>query len=100
MSRSFTVDSAFSSTSGKKLKFTGGRYISDIPYTAVRKAFSQISKNMKGKKVTLEIHLRETTQNSAHKIYKYKVSRKYSPTEVKIKDNTIVYKYKYTVKAI
>ena len=98
MSRSFTVHSAYT-TAGRKLKFTGGRYMSEIPSNAVRKAFSQISQNMKGK-VTLEIHLRETTQNSAHKIYKYKVTRKYQPTEVQIKDTTIVYKYTTKVKAI
>lgn len=98
MSRSFTVDNVYT-RSGKKLEFTGGRYMSEIPSNAVKKAFSQISQNMKGK-FTLEIHLRETTQNSSRKIYKYKVSRKYQPSKVQIADKTIIYKYIIKVKAM
>lgn len=98
MSRSFTVDSVYN-TLGRKLKFEGGRYMSDIPSNAVRKAFSQISQNMKGR-VTLEIHLKETTQNSLHKIYKYKVRRIKKETKVVINGNPIVYKYITKVKAI
>lgn len=98
MSRSFTVDSVHN-MSGNKLKFTGGRYISEIPSNAARKAFSQISKNKKGK-VSLIIHLRETTQNSSHKIYKYKITRVNKPVEIVKGDTTIMYKYVTKVKAI
>jgi hypothetical protein len=95
--RSFTVEAAYSS--GRKLRFKGGRYMSEIPSNAAKKAFSQMSQKMKGR-VTIEVHLRETTQGSAHKTYKYKVTRKYQPTEVQIAGQTIVYKYVTKVKAI
>lgn len=100
MSRSFTVDSVYN-TSGRKINFQGGRYMSDIPSNAARKAFSQISQtqNMKGR-VSLVIHLRETTQNSKHNIYKYKVKRVKKETKVIIDGNTIVYKYITKVKAL
>lgn len=97
MSRSFTVDTVFRGS--KKLKFSGGRYISEIPYNAARKAFSQISKKIKGR-VSLEIHLRETTQNSTHKIFKYKITRINKPTEVTVNGQNIVYKYITKVKAL
>lgn len=98
MSRSFTVDSVYN-TLGRKLTFEGGRYMSDIPSNAARKAFSQISQNMKGR-VNLEIHLRETTQNSSHKIYKYKVRRIKKETTVTINGKVITYKYITKVKSI
>jgi len=98
MSRSFTVDSVLT-VSGNKLRFKGGRYISEIPSNAARKAFSKITKNMKGR-VVLEIHLRETTQNSLHKIYKYKITRINKPTEVKIGDQTILHKYVTKIKVL
>jgi hypothetical protein len=99
MSRSFTVENVKNSTTGKKILFTGGRYISENPSNAARKAFSQISKAMSGR-FSLEITLRETTQNSKHKLYKYKVTRIKRPIEV-IKDNvSILYKYFIKVKSV
>lgn len=98
MSRSFTVDSVYN-MSGKKMKFKGGRYMSEIPSNAARKAFSQISHNKKGK-LSLEIHLKETTQNSSNKIYKYKITRVNKPTVVTKGDTTIVFRYLTKVKAI
>lgn len=98
MSRSFTVDSVFN-VSGKKLPSNGGRYISDIPSYAARKAFSKLSKDMTGR-VVLIVHIRETTQNSQHNIYKYKITRVYKPTQITIGDKTIIYKYITKVKPL
>lgn len=98
MSRSFTVDSIFN-VSGKKLRLKGGRYISDIPSSAARKAFSKMSKGMTGR-VVLIVNIRETTQNSSHKIYKYKITRLYKPTKITIGDQTIIHKYITKVKSL
>lgn len=93
-SRSFTVESIFQS--GKKLSSKGGRYISSSPTGAAKKAFSHHSKTQK----SLEIHLKETTQGSAQKSYKYKVSKIKEDTEVKRGNQVIHFTYKTKVKAI
>ena len=98
MSRSFTVDSVYHS-SGRKLRFKGGRYMSEFPSNAARKAFSKISQSMSGR-VSLEVHIRETTQNSKHKIYKYKITRINKPTEVTIGNQTILHKYITKIKSL
>ena len=94
-SRSFTVEAIMHS--GKKLTSKGGRYISSTPAGAAKKAFSHHSKA--GHK-TLEIHLKETTKDSKHKVYKYKVSKVKEDTDVKRGDTTIHFSYKTKVKAV
>jgi hypothetical protein len=97
--RSFTVESLYKS--GKKIKSSGGRYISSTPASAARKAFSQYYRSHKKQgRFTLEIHIRETTSGSSHKIYKYRVSKIKKETEVIINGETIVYSYITKVKAI
>lgn len=102
MSRSFTVEAIYKS--GKKLRQDGGRYVSEAPANAAKKAFSQVFRNMSASKktgrVSLEIHVRETTRGSAGKIFKYKVSKTNHETEVEINGETVVYKYVTKVKAI
>jgi hypothetical protein len=102
MSRSFTVEAIY--RSGKKLRKDGGRYISETPANAAKKAFSQVFRNMstskKSGRVALEVHMRETTSGSAHKIFKYRVSKINDETEVEINGETVVYKYVTRVKAI
>jgi hypothetical protein len=97
--RSFTLEKAV--RSGKNLNISGGRYMSTIPANAAKKAFSHVlrQKDFKGR-VTMEIHIRETTQNSAHKIYKYKVSKKNQETKVEKNGETILYKYITQTKSI
>jgi DNA-binding transcriptional regulator WhiA len=98
-SRTFTVEQA--SRSGKKLRFNGGRYHSDTPSDAAKKAFTQISRNMRTKgKLSIEIHIRETTQNSKHKIYTYRVTRIKDEREVERDGQIIVYRYTTKTKAI
>lgn len=97
--RSFTVESFYKS--GKKLKSSGGRYISGNPASAARKAFSQYYRSHKKQgRFTLEIHIRETTSGSSHKIYKYKVSKIKQETEVIRNGKTIVYSYITKVKSV
>jgi len=99
MSRSFTVEAIYKS--GKKSRISGGRYISETPSSAAQKAFSQAYRSMRGKdKVKLEIHIRETTSGSAHKTYKYRVSRKATSKDIERGGETIHYSYYTKVKAI
>jgi hypothetical protein len=100
-SRSFTVISV----NGKE-KSEGGRYLSNNPSGAVRKAFNELlrKKNSKskskskGKKgnVKMLLVLRETTEGSKKKEYSYKVKRVIlkSPRRVELKNGQeIVYRY-------
>lgn len=97
--RSFTIHAVY--RHGKKMQVEGGRYISETASGAARKMFSQIYQDMRPKgRITLEIHVRETTQGSMHKIYKYKVTKKSHPTEVNINGQTIIYKFITKVKSI
>lgn len=99
MSRSFTVEAIYKS--GKKTRTSGGRYISETPSSAAHKAFSQAYRSMRVKgAVTLEIHIRETTSGSAHKTYKYKVSKKAISKDIERGGEIIHYSYYTKVKAI
>lgn len=90
MSRSFTIVSA--TASGKKIKYEDGRFVNETPREAVRKMFSKIHQSHKKTK-SIIITLRETTQNSDKKEYKYKVTKVPHKTEVERDGKTIVYKY-------
>jgi hypothetical protein len=93
--RSFTVVSVHKA--GRKVSYTGVRFISEAPHLAAKKVFSQAC-TTKGKSAcTMLIVIRETTQGSKKKEYTYKVSRKYSPVEVELPNGDIV-EYKYTLK--
>ena len=74
--RSFTIET-IKKVQGGTLKYSGGRFLSETPAGAARKAFSKAyhSINATGP-LSLKIHIRETTRGSANKIYKYKVTRK------------------------
>ncbi len=95
--RSFTIDALYRGKS--KLRTSGGRYISKTPSEAARKAFSQYYRGKSGK-MTLEVHIRETTNDSAHKIFKYKISKIASKKKVERDGKMIEYKYETIVKAL
>ncbi len=99
MSRTFTIEAVYQQ--GKRLRITGGRYKSSSASSAASKAFSQVirKKGILGR-VTLEIHMRETTQGSMKKIFKYKVSRVNNSTEQVINGETIIFKYTTKVRSI
>jgi alkyl hydroperoxide reductase subunit AhpF len=79
---------------------SGGRYMSATPAGAAKKAFSQAMKNVTGRVASLEVHVRETTQGSDKKTYKYKVSRKKDPVTVLLKGQPVTFEYTVKVKAI
>jgi hypothetical protein len=94
--RSFTVEALY--RNGKHLRTHGGRYISKSPLSAAKKAFSQYYRNHKtSSRFSLEVHIRETTQNTSDKIFKYKVSKINEARVVKKGDQMI--HYHYTIKA-
>ena len=73
--RSFTVVN-MTKSDGCPTKFTGGRYVARTPAAAARKALSYhcAVKRIRGR-CALYVKLRETTQGSKHKEYRYKLVR-------------------------
>ena len=97
--RSFTVVALYKS--GKKLKMSGGRYIGKTPSSAAKKAFSQYYRTHKTSgRFSLEIHLRETTQNSSDKIFKYKISKVKESKDVIRGGQKIHYEYTIKIRAL
>jgi hypothetical protein len=97
--RSFTV--IVINKSGKKVRSNGGRYISKTPSSAARKAFSQYYRQHKTSgQLSLEIHIKETTQNSSGKIFKYRVSKIKDPKDISRGKQIIHYEYTTKVKAL
>jgi hypothetical protein len=97
--RSFTVEALYKS--GSKLRTSGGRYISTTPAGAAKKAFSQYYRHhKKSGRFSLEVHIRETTSGSSHKIFKYRVTKVADHNEVERNGETIVYKYSTKIRAL
>ena len=72
---------------------TFGRYTGSNPSKAANKAAtSQLSGNRSNK---IDIYLRESTQNSPHKLYAYRITRKKlsTPKIISIKGKEIEYQY-------
>jgi hypothetical protein len=100
MSRSFTIESIYK-TRGGKVNYTDGRFISETPAGAAKKAFSKAyhSINATGP-LSLKIKLRETTQGSAHKMYEYRVTRKSEKVQVERNGELITYNFTTKIKSI
>lgn len=99
MSRFFTIENMYRGNS--HLRFSGGRYHSETPAGAAKKAFSQFYRHYKPTgRVSIVVHMRETTQESAKKIYKYRVTRVVDPVEFELNGETVIRNYTTTVKAL
>ena len=99
MTRSFTIDAIYKK--GHKIRFDGGRYLSETASGAARKAFSQAVRYLGiSGRLSLEIHMRETTQSSNHKTYKYRVTRVNQDTEVERSGQTFIYTYATKVRSL
>lgn len=100
--RSFTIVS-FSVKGKSKGSSNGGRFISTTPSSAARKAATQICRdsNIRGQ-CSIVVKMKETTQGSSHKEFKYSVKRiKLREPEIVMRDGQeIVYKYTTKVKAL
>lgn len=96
--RSFTVTKA--KKGDTHYRNLGGRYMSETPSGAARKAMSQLCRHHKVKGVcSMLITIRETTQNSAHKDYVYRVRRIKDPVTVERDGVEVTYQYSSKVKA-
>jgi hypothetical protein len=100
MSRSFTIEN-IKKINGSTVRYTGGRFLSETPSASAKKAFTKAYHHLKASgPLTLKISIRETTQNSLHKIYDYKVTKKAAHVEVEINGETIVYNFTTKIKSI
>ena len=100
MSRSFTVTHILDRSGKIDSEYLGGRYISSQPSAAAKKAAHKIcqSKGTKGS-CSFIIFLKETTQGSSKKTYKYKVKRIKSDRTVVRQGVEIHYQYQFMVKS-
>lgn len=100
MSRSFTIEK-IQKIQGGTLKYSGGRFISETPSGAAKKAFTKAyhSINATGP-LSLKIQIRETTQGSLHKVYKYKVTRKSELNTIERNNEIITYNFITKIKSI
>lgn len=99
MSRSFTIVS-IEKVGGGKSSYKDGRFLSNTPSGAARKMFSKAHNHCNGKCNSFKITLRETTQNSLKKEFKYRVSRVKQETEVEYKGETITHLFTTKVKSL
>jgi hypothetical protein len=99
MNRSFTIEAIY--RNGNRIKIDGGRYLSSTPSSAARKAFSQAYRHLNTKgRLSLVVHIKETTRNSSGKVFKYRVSKVAEKNEVERNGEIIVYHYTTKVKAL
>jgi len=94
--RSFTITSV-KKLNGAKVNYEDGRYISENPSGAARKAFSKAYNflNIKGP-LSLKIEIRETTQGSLHKLYNYRITKK--TEKIEVEKNGVIVTYNFTTK--
>lgn len=91
--RSFTIDQV-----DKLPNAYGGRYISNAPSAAAKKAGMRLIREHPRKlKNSVTLTIRETTRGSAGKTFKYKVSRFYDPVSIERGNEEITYEYKTVV---
>jgi hypothetical protein len=91
--RSFTIESVHK-PNGTKVNYDGGRFVGPRPSDAVRKMFTKA--NTSTGSTSLNITLRETTQGSAGKTFKYKVTK--VPEEKTVVRNGVEVTFHFTTK--
>jgi hypothetical protein len=100
MSRSFTIES-IQRSNGTKVNYDGGRFLSETPSGAAQKAFTKAYHHLKASgPMSLKITMRETTQNSLHKEFKYRVTRKSEKTQVERDGIIVTYNFTTKIKSI
>ena len=98
--RSFTIESV-QKLSGASVPYNGGRYISETPSGAARKAFTKAYHHLNSTgPLSLKIVIRETTEGSAKKEFKYRVTRKSHTTEVQRNGEVVIYNFITKIKSI
>jgi hypothetical protein len=98
--RSFTIESINKYGAGR-VNYTGGRFISETPSAAAKKAFTKAYHHLKAKgPMSLKICVRETTQGSLKKEYTYRVTKKSEKVEVERNGETITYNFTTKIKSV
>lgn len=98
--RSFTIDS-IQKYGGGRINYTGGRFISETPSGAARKAFTKAYHYTRGKgPMSCKVTIHETTQGSNKKEYIYKITKKSEKVEVERKGEIITYNFTTKVKSL
>ena len=97
--RSFTILKV-DKKEGGKVQYEGGRYTGEIPANVAKKMFSQCNKHCRTKCGSMVITMKETTQNSNKKEYKYRVSRKKQDTTIVRNGVEIHYSFVTKVKSL
>jgi len=98
--RSFTIESIQKYKSGK-VNYVGGRFLSETPSAAARKAFTKAYHHLHSKgPLSLKVCMRETTRGSVKKEYTYRVTRKSEKVEVERNGETIVYNFTTKIKSL
>jgi hypothetical protein len=100
--RSFTIIKIISNDKRiKNKKSFGGRFISDNPSSAAKKAGSSICKHYNIKSaIKFKIAIKETTSGSSHKVFMYKFSRTHNPTTVMRSGIPITYEFETKVESV
>jgi hypothetical protein len=99
MSRSFTIVDIKGIKKGQEC--LGGRYLSEQPSSAAKKAAQKVCQACGVKGVcSLVISVRETTRGGNGKVYTYKASREKSDKVVVRNGVEIHYKYQFFVKSM
>ena len=95
--RSFTVLSAYKH-GGCETKSHGGRYVSNSPLGAAKKAFNELCrvKRIRGR-CTLVLEMRETTSGSAKKTYRYRLKRNKLKNPITLEGKSGTYKIEYNI---
>ena len=99
MSRSFTIVN-IKRTNNDLIDYFNGRFISNSPSLAARKAFTKAYNSLDTKRnLTLIVTMKETTQGSAKKTFSYEISRINEESEVEIDGKLITFSFKMNVRA-
>lgn len=99
--RSFTIDSIHKYPGGSKINYTGGRFISDTPSAAAKKAFTKAYHHLHAKgPISFKICMRETTRGSSKKEYLYRVTKKSEKVEVERDGELITFNFSTKIKSL
>lgn len=98
--RSFTIETV-KKADGSKVRYSGGRYISEQPSGAAKKVYTKVCHYLKYKcPSSLKIHIKETTQGSNKKDYFYRITKKKQIREVERDGEIIIYNFITKIKSI
>ena len=96
--RSFTIVSI--QDKNTKMRYIDGRFISNTPHEAAKKMFTKAHNSTNKKIRSLIVTLRETTQGSLKKEYKYRVTKKAEKIEVERDGEMITYNFTTKIKSM